>query len=156
MEDHPIPPASSPLDNFFNIAFDESIRSQIKKAAQWAKICALCAFVSYGVALIVAIFGRSAGSLDTDNAPLNGFARTGAILGALLSAAIGIFINYFLYRFATSTARGMDALDSVKTNEGFNDLRTYFKILGVIIIIVLGLFALGIVIGVMSIGTSRG
>ncbi|HVU96520.1 MAG TPA: hypothetical protein VHE34_14930 [Puia sp.] len=154
MEDQQIPPSSNQLDNFFNISFDDAIRAQIRSAASWARICALCAFISAGVGFVVAIFGRSATTLGTDGVAVSGFARTGAILGAFISAAISVFINYWLYRFATTTTKGMDAMDSIKTNEGFNDLRTYFKILGVILIIVLSLFALGVLIGLLSLGSS--
>jgi hypothetical protein len=152
MEDQQIPSASSPLDNFFNISFDDAVRSQVRGAASWAKICALCAFIGAGVGLIVAFFGVSGATVGTENIRVNSFARVGMILGALISAAISVFINYWLYRFATSTTKGMDAMDSVKTNEGLNSLRTYFRILGVILIIVLSLFALGVLIGLLSLG----
>jgi hypothetical protein len=154
MEDQQIPSSSNQLDNFFNISFDDGIRAQIRSAASWAKICALCAFIGYGVALIVAIFGRSAETIDTENIRVSGFARTGTILGAFLSTALGVFINYWLYRFATTTTKGMDAMDSIKTNEGFNDLRTYFKILGIILIIVLSILVLIFLIGLLSLGMS--
>ena len=146
MEDQQIPSSADQLDNFFNIAFDDAVRSQVRGAASWAKICAICAFIGAGVAFLVALLGTSA---------LNGFSRIGMMLGAFISAAISIFINYWLYRFAVSTTKGMDAMDSVKTNEGLNDLRTYFRILGIILIIVLSLFALGVLIALMSLGMSR-
>jgi hypothetical protein len=153
MEDQQIPPASGHLDNFFNIAFDDGVRAQVRSAASWARICALCAFIGYGVALIVAVFGVSATTIGSENIRMSGFSRIGSIFGALISVAIGTFINYFLYRFATAATKGMDAMDSVKANEGFNDLRTYFKILGIILIIVLSFCALAILVLVAGAGT---
>lgn len=128
MENQQTPNTSSSLDNFFNIAFDESTRSQVRKAAQWARIDALCTFISYGVSLIVTFF--------------NSYASISSIIGAIISVGIGVWINYYLYHFATSAAKGMDAMDSIKTNEGFNSLRVYFKIFGIILIIALCFVAL--------------
>jgi NADH:ubiquinone oxidoreductase subunit 5 (subunit L)/multisubunit Na+/H+ antiporter MnhA subunit len=158
MEDQQTPSASSSLDNFFNIAFDASTRAQVKQAALWAKICTLCAFVGYVIVLVVAFFGQQDYSLQADGevARVGGLARIGTILGALLTTALGIIINYFLYRFATATAKGMDSMDTIKTNEGFNNLRVYFKIYGILLIIALSLVALGLLIGILSMGLSRG
>ena len=155
MEDQQITPASSPLDNFFNIAFDPATRAQIRQAAVWAKICTLCAFIGYVVALVVVFFGQDYSVQTEEGARVGNFMRVGTILGALLTTALGVIINYFLYRFATSTARGMDSLDNVKTNEGFNNLRIYFKIYGILLIIALCLGALFVLVVLISLGFSR-
>lgn len=151
MEEQQIPSESNPLENFFNIAFDTGIRAQIKQAALWARICALCAFIGYGIALIVALFGKVAAD-SVENEGAGNMGRIGRIGFVLVSILIGGAINYFLYRFAVATIRGINSMDSITTNDGFNSLRTYFKICGVILIIVLCLAALGILILVASIG----
>lgn len=120
-----MPPESGSLDNFFNIAFDETTRAEVRKAASWARICTLCAFIGYGIALIVA-----------------GFGHTGTFLSTLITVGIGVLVNYYLYRFATATTKGVDSMDNIKTNEGFNGLRVYFRILGILIIIGLSCLAL--------------
>jgi hypothetical protein len=149
MENQPIPSTTS----LFDIAFDEATRMQIKQAAVWAKITALCAFVGYGVVLIVAIFAPR-GYADREIGGVN-VVQTSNLAGAVLSAALGTFINYFLYRFAAATARGMNTMDSTSTNEGFNNLRRYFKILGILIIIVLSFCVLAMIIGVLAGLSSR-
>ncbi|HVV03468.1 MAG TPA: DUF5362 family protein [Puia sp.] len=143
MENQQIPDRSSSLDNFFNIAFDESTRAQVRKAAQWARICTLCAFISYGISLIVAFFGKQAELTETETGiQISGTFRAGIIIGSLITVGIGVWINYWLYRFATSAAKGMDTMDSFKTNEGFDGLRRYFKIIGILLIIGLSLAVL--------------
>lgn len=142
MENQQIPNGSNSLDNFFNISFDESTRSQVRKAAQWARICALCTFIGYGITLIVVFFGRP----SSVEAEVGSAYRAGSILGSLIVVAFGVWIYLFLYRFATATAKGMDAMDSIKTNEGFDSLRRFFKILGILLIIGLSIAALVILI----------
>ena len=140
MENQQLPSEHQSLDNFFNIAFDAAMRAQIRQAAVWAKICTLCAFIGYAIALVVAFFGQYSPEIE---AVEGNYVRTTGIVSALISTAFGAIINYFLYRFAVATAKGMDSMDNVKTNEGFNSLRIYFKIYGIILIIVLSLAALG-------------
>jgi len=143
MENQQIPTDSSSLDNFFNISFDEATRGQVRKAAQWARICALCTFIGYGVSLIVTFFGRQTELTETESGiQITSAYRAGAILGSLLVVGIGVWIYYFLYRFAISTAKGMDTMDSIKTNEGFDSLRRFFKIVGILLIIGFSLFML--------------
>jgi hypothetical protein len=143
MENQQIPDGSSSLDNFFNIAFDESTRAQVRKAAQWARICTLCAFIGYGIALIVAFFGKQVTIGDSEaGIQINNTLRTTTIISSLITIGIGVWINYWLYRFATSAAKGMEAMDSFKTNEGFDSLRRYFKLLGILLIIGLSLAVL--------------
>ena len=142
MEEQQISPVSQDLDNFFNIAFDGVTRAQLRQAAVWAKISTICAFIGYGVSLISAVIVSYASSLS--------------ILGTLVAVALGTWVNYFLYRFAVSTIRGIDSMDSVKANEGFNNLRTYFKILGICLIVGLSLAALGILGFLASLGSARG
>jgi hypothetical protein len=146
MEEQQTPSESNALDNFFNISFDAGIRAQIRQAAVWAKICAFCAFISYAISLIVALFGQIATSDALEGSSVGTMMRAGMIGMTLLVVLIGGVINYFLYRFAVSTIRGIDGLDSTRTNEGFNSLRIYFKICGIILIVALSLLLLWVLV----------
>jgi hypothetical protein len=152
MEDQQIPPVTDQLENFFNISFDEAARAQIKQAAIWAKVVTLCAFIGYAVALVGAIFGQTAYQSDysSNGEVISGYLRTSNMAGVIISIGFGVFINYFLYRFAVATAKGMDNMDSIKTNEGFNNLRRYFKICGILIIIGLSFVVLALLIGIVA------
>jgi hypothetical protein len=155
MEDQQLPPASNQLENFFNIVFDASTRAQVRQAAVWAKVCALSAFIGYGIALIVAIFGHYGYTTESESGlRIEGVVRTTSIMTVLVSALFGGFINYFLYRFAASTVKGMDSLDTVKTNAGFDSLRIYFKIYGIILIVAFSLIGL-VFLGGIIVGLSR-
>ena len=143
MENQQTPNDTNSLDNFFNIAFDEATRAQVRKAAQWARICTLCTFIGYGISLVVAFFGKQTELNESaEGVQISSAYRAGTIIGSLIVVGIGVWIYSFLYRFGTATAKGMDTMDSMKTNEGFNSLRIYFKIFGIILIVVLSLAAL--------------
>ncbi len=153
MENQDLPENSNQLDNFFGISFDAEAWGLLRQIALWAKICALCAFIGYGAVLIIAIFGHKDYTLETEGFSVGAYVRKGGtIAGALISMLIGGFINYFLYRFANAIGRGVKTMDSLALNEGFDNLRIYFKIFGVLLIIFLSLVALGILIAVIALG----
>ncbi|HLI94323.1 MAG TPA: hypothetical protein VKU83_11955 [Puia sp.] len=154
MQDQTITSESLLPDNFFSVAFDAAARAQVKQAAVWAKVCTLCAFAGYGLELIVAIFARPDYTTETQGLRIGAFLKMGNIFGVIIASAIGVIINYFLYRFAVVTARGMDSMDIGKTNEGFNNLRVYFKIYGILLIVALSLGALVLLVAI-GVGLSK-
>jgi hypothetical protein len=155
MENQDLPESSHQLDNFFDISFDAEARGILSQIALWAKICALCAFIGYGIVLIIAIFGHKDYSAPAEGFDLGAYVRMGGIGMALVSALIGGFINYFLYRFAKSIGQGIQSMDTGVLNDGFNNLRIYFKIFGVLMIIVLSLVALVLLFLAISVGIKR-
>ncbi|HLX91645.1 MAG TPA: hypothetical protein VKR32_08180 [Puia sp.] len=141
-------------DSIFKLGFDENAKELLKSLALWAKICSVCAFIGYGINLIVAFLGRGNSRLSEESfnaVSTANYSRAGAIASALISAAIGCAINYFLYRFSIETNRGVNNLDQFQLNEGFANLKTYFKILGIILVIALILFGL-VFLGVLASG----
>lgn len=153
MEDQQIPPEPLPPGHFFTIAFDTATRAHVRQAAAWAKVCTICAFIGYGITLVVAIFARRGGySMEMQRPGIGAFVKAGNILGVLLATAVGVVINYFLYRFAAATARGMDRMDIGETNEGFKNLRAYFKVYGVLLILALSVLALILFIALLALG----
>ena len=150
------PEITSELDNFFNLSFDANAREQLKQIALWAKICSLSAFAGYAISLVVAIFGHKDYSMEAEGFSFGGYIRSGTPLSSvIITIIVGGIINYFLYRFATSVGQGLQSMDSVQLNTGFNSLRIYFKIFGVFLIIALSLVALVVFIGLVALAFRR-
>ena len=74
----------------------------------------------------------------------------GFVIGVLFVIGVGGTINYFLYRFAIAAAQGVETMDPSKLNEGLGSLRTYFKIYGILLLIVLAFVGLGVLVGVFG------
>lgn len=129
------------LDNIFNLGLDVNTMGYLRTAATWARIVALLAFISAGLGLLVAFFepGDTAG-------------KAGGVIGAIISGAISVIINLYLYRFATQVTAGLSSMNQDSVTTGINNLRVYFKILGIILIIVLGLVVLGVFFGMLFFG----
>jgi Family of unknown function (DUF5362) len=139
------------LDNFFNLSFDANAREQLKQISLWGKICSLSAFAGYVISLVVAIFGHKDYSMEAEGFSFGGYVRSGTSIGnVLLTILAGGIINYFLYRFAADLGQGVRSMDNMKLNTGFNNLRIYFKIFGIILIVVFSLLVLLFLFGLIS------
>lgn len=155
MENQPQPEVTNQLDNFFNLSFDTDARQQLRQIALWSKICSLSAFAGYVISLVVAIFGHKDYSLEAEGFSFGAYVRSGnSLVSVLITAICGGILNYFLYRFAVAVDQGIQSSDALKVNTGFNNLRIYFKILGIGLVVVFSLLILGFLIGLIMVLTS--
>lgn len=120
-------------DNIFDLKIDDTARGYLRTAATWAKIIAIAGFVSAGLTILELIIqGAGTGTYEF----IAGF------LLMLLFMSIGVVVNIFLYRFASNTLKGLNTISQVQFNEGVNNLRIYYKLIGIIFIICISLIIL--------------
>jgi len=134
-------------DSIFVFSFDSASREYLKKITLWAKICALCAFAGYVIALVDAFFMKKTVTTSYiesgDGLTTTTKLSTGStILGTIIVVIIGCVINYFLLRFSTMTRTGIDSMNQLPVNQGMGNLRNYFKTIGILLLIVLIIMAL--------------
>jgi hypothetical protein len=136
-------------EQLFDIQIDESARETIKGISTWAMVVVITAVVGYLIELIKAFTAKP------DVVQFEGFETTTSpsqgIAGAIITVAIGLLINYFLYRFAVQAKNGVDNLNQAELTGGFSNLKIYFMIIGILVIILLIFFVLGaLVVGTMT------
>ncbi len=124
---------SNQNNSMFDLSIEGAARDFLQTAATWARIIAIVGFVTAGLSVLEAVIGK---------AGANSVTLIGSTLGALIGAAITVAINIFLYRFATNTLNSLSNMNQIEFNAGINSLKTYFKILGIILIIVLSFVVL--------------
>ncbi|MBE2229031.1 MAG: hypothetical protein IAE96_00130 [Chitinophagaceae bacterium] len=136
--------------SLFNINFDENVKSSLRDLASWAGIAAILSLVGSVLGLVQHFamknkLDRAFGDLQVQRS-----ADSGGLISALISLGIGIALFVFLNKFARMTKAGVAANDAFQINEGLSGLATYFKVLGVLIIIVLVFFALAMLVALGS------
>jgi hypothetical protein len=125
------------LENYFNISFDSVARDQLKQIALWARICSITSICGYLIELYLWLFGQS-----------RLFSAGGGVLEVLLNLLViggGATINYLLFRFARAVNRGVQNMDALHVNSGFNILRLYFKAGGILVIFLLSVVFLAFI-----------
>lgn len=140
--------------NLFDLQIDPVSNGFLAETAKWAKFLSIVGFVSCGLLAIgglavVTIFGSMSQSMGAGSG-------MGAGFGAGLSLIyIAIAVLYFLpclylYRFATAMQAALGVHDGVKLQESFKNLKSCFKFLGILTLVVLAIYALGFLFGGMA------
>ncbi|TKG97158.1 hypothetical protein EYV94_01655 [Puteibacter caeruleilacunae] len=128
-----------------NLTINDYIKWNHYKAAKWAKFLSIVGFVFVGIILIMAFFISSfMGNMpQMQEQPL----PMGALLQViyLVIAIIYFTPNLFLFLYATKTIKALKYDSQTSYEEGANNLRRMFTTIGVFTIIMLALYAIGII-----------
>lgn len=84
----------------------------------WAKIIAIINFVSIPLGFYESI-------------------KENSVVSGIITAGVTILINIFLLNFSNKTKRSIDTTDQYSFNSGMNDLKNYFKVIGIVLIIMI-------------------
>ena len=110
------------------------------EVVKWAKFLAICSFVGLG---IMVLFG--AGMIILQFASFKSGIQV-LVMGIfyILMAALYLFPALYLYRFATACGEAIKKLNEDIFEEGIENLKSLFRFTGILTIIILSLYAVGI------------
>ena len=136
------------LDSNMNDGFviTEASRGYLRETAKWAKFLAIVGFVIMGFLVLFGLFfGAIMGSTMSglEDAGLGAGIGAGAF-GAIyvVMALLYFFPTLYLYRFATRTKQALLDSDSEGLAWGLEQLKSTFKFMGIMMIVILALYAL--------------
>lgn len=129
-------------EDLFDVEIDSSAKKIISDIAIWAKITAVTAFISYGISILVAVFGGKESGEGFSAAT----SKAASISGVLVMVILGVIINIFLYKFSVESKPAIDNIDQRSLESGFNNLKVYFKIIGVMLIIFFAFLVLAVLL----------
>ena len=122
-------------NSLFDLSIDETAKDHLRRICSWTLIIVITAVIGYVVAIIKAFMPK------TQVVQSEGFGvslSTGQGIGSVIfGIIIGLLINYFLYQFANLTKKGVNGMSQSDLNAGFYNLKIYFVIISVLVIIVL-------------------
>lgn len=146
------------LPNAFPLQVDNGNISYLSEAAKWGKFLSILGFIFIAIILI---FGLIAGfatntfsSSDLNSAfqDLQLSASSGGIIICIYFLAIAILYFFpclFLYNFSAKMQIAIRHNDQISLNESFQNLKSLFKFLGILTIIILCIWVLAITFGVL-------
>lgn len=123
--------------------------SDLKKAAKWAQFLAIIGFIGSGIIALVAlsigsIFARIA-ALSPMGVGLPAAVSSVIMIVYLLLAAVTFILHLFLYQFATRSINALSTNNSDLLAGGIHRLQSYFKMIGIVVIIELAFMVLGFI-----------
>lgn len=123
----------------FDLTIDDEGKSHLSAIAQWANINAIIGFVSIGVTIV---------SFAT-NISTYGSGAVSGILGSLITLGITFLLNITLFNAAKNIKNGVQLTEQGQFTFGLTKLAGYFKIVGILTIIVLVIFFFALLFGVL-------
>ena len=138
-------------ENLFDLHLDDPSFSYFREAAKWARFIAIVGFIFCGILVLFAFF---AGTIfATLTAGLGGYAPIGGGLFTivyLVFALLWFFPFLYLYRFASQMQLALHHKEQLKLQNSFKNLKSYFRFMGILFIVVLSIYALGIVMAIVG------
>ena len=138
--------------SLFDINFDENVKQNLKGAAKWGGIAAIVSLVGSILGLVNYFVekGKTPKYVGSgyESIRVQQATDAGGFVSVAITLIIGIILFVFLNRFSRKAKSGVDTSDQYLINEGLGSLSTYFKFIGVLLIILIVLFGLALLIGI--------
>lgn len=128
----------------------------LREIAKWANFLAIVGFIGIGLVVLMALFGgavfASAASEFGGGAEMVGGAFFTIIY--LLVAVLYFFPVYYLFKFAGNMKTALGAKDEDTLTKAFEYLKSHYKFIGILTIIMLSFYALIFLFGLLGIAAS--
>jgi hypothetical protein len=128
------------LSNNKSLKLTENSLIFMTEIVKWAKFLAICSFVGLGM---MVLFGAGMIILQFEGL---GKGMQVVVMGIfyILMAVLYFFPAIYLYRFATACGEAIKKLNDDIFEEGIENLKSLFRFTGILMIIMLSLYAVGI------------
>jgi len=143
----------------FEMQLNESAKGFLKETAKWAYFLSILGYIGIGLIAMVAIFAGALFSfIGNMTQEMNGFGAIGGsfISGLYLMLAILYFFPvYYLNKFASNAKAALRNNDSELLTSSFEYLKSHYKFIGILAIVMMCMYAL-IIVGVIIVAVAFG
>lgn len=144
--------------SLFSLSIDPVTKAHLSETGKWARFLAIVGFIFLGLMVIAGIYlSITFSSLEPYDSPYgvnpSGMVAAmgvGMMIFYILFAVIMFFPLLFLLRFANKIKTALAANDQELLNTSFQNLKAYFRFIGIITIIGLAFFGIGILFGMVG------
>jgi len=138
---------TEPANN--QMIIDETGKAHYLEMAKWTKFLAIVGFVMMGIIILCGFF------MGSIFANIPGYSTMGAISGIgfaiiyILIAGLYFYPTYALYKFSILIKPALSSNDTALFNEAIAYKKGMFKYMGILMIILLAMYALMFIFGIM-------
>ena len=144
--------------SLFGLSIDSNSKLHLAEAARWGRFLAIIGFILCGLIVLLGLFAGTmfatlAGAYSTNEYGPSGagmMAGMGGIFSVLfiVMALIYFFPCLFLFRFASNMKTALLTNEQDKLNASFQNLKACLRFVGILTIIILCFYILGILFSV--------
>lgn len=142
------------VENGENLIIDWRSKEFLKETAKWTKFLAILGFVGIGLMVLGSLVMLFAPSSLMSNGD---FPFGGKIFMMLLYLAFAVLYYFpisYLYQFSENTKKAIENNDNNSIRDAFEFLKSHYKFMGILTIILLSFYAIMIFIGLIGAGTA--
>lgn len=142
--------------SLFGLSIDPASKSHFSETARWAKFLAIVGFVMCGLIVLMGVFFGSYMTLfmpasEYEAQPgLSALMSTTMIIVCLVMAVLYFFPCLFLLRFSNHMKSALIANDQEALINSVHNLKLVFRYVGILTIIMLGIYGISIIISVLA------
>jgi hypothetical protein len=126
-------------------------RSYLNQIRKWTKFFAVLGYIMIGLMLVLGVFiGPIIGTV-LSNIPYPGVGAMGGMLSVIyiVSAFIYIMPTIYLNRFSNRLKDALESNDNEQLEQSFGNMKSFYKFIGVLTIIMMSIYVLAIVVTVV-------
>lgn len=142
------------VENGENLVIDWRSKEFLKETAKWTKFLAILGFVGIGLMVLgslVMLFAPSS-LMSNGDFPFGG--KIFMMLLYLAFAVLYYFPIFYLYQFSENTKKAIENNDNNAIRDAFEFLKSHYKFMGILTIILLSFYAIIIFIGLIGAGAA--
>lgn len=142
------------VENGENLVIDWRSKEFLKETAKWTKFLAILGFVGIGLMVLGSLVMLFAPSSLMSNGD---FPFGGKIFIMLLYLAFAVLYYFpisYLYQFSENTKKAIENNDNNAIRDAFEFLKSHYKFMGILTIILLAFYAIIIFIGIIGAGAA--
>ena len=142
------------VENGENLVIDWRSKEFLKETAKWTKFLAILGFVGIGLMVLGSLVMLFAPSSLMSNGD---FPFGGKIFIMLLYLAFAVLYYFpisYLYQFSENTKKAIENNDNNAIRDAFEFLKSHYKFMGILTIILLAFYAIMIFIGLIGAGAA--
>jgi hypothetical protein len=141
--------------SLFNLSIEPITKSDLLETAKWARFLAIVGFVFLGLMLVggialTTVMATSFGSSEFGSTGMMAGFGTGMVIFYVLIAALWFFPLLYLMRFSNRMRTALNSNDQPALNQSAQNLKVFFRYIGIITIIVLSLYALAFIVMIIG------
>jgi len=131
-----------------DLLIGQEAKAYLYTAGKWAKFLGIIGFIATGIMVLLAIFASALTSLIgavTSSSPGLSIRAGVGILSLIPLVPIVIiyfFMSYFLYQFGVNIKSAIANNDTVFATRAFRNLKSHFKLIGIVLIVVIAFYIL--------------
>ena len=120
------------------IKIDGTAKMHIRSIASWAMVIIVVTVFGYVLNILELIINPGEPvTTQTEGFSASLLSGEKSVGGTVITIMIGLVINYFLYRFASGVVSSINGLSQEKFSNSFRNLKIYFAITTIIMILFL-------------------